>query len=967
MVHQCKIKSCRTLGSKGFYGFPKNSIAITDEWKKVCEITEIKNSFKVCFRHFNREELVRKGNMFVPKQDAIPKPYVVTDELPSILDNPEVPMVTNVPLENNKPATSTESFQRSLSFRIQHQGLTKDFVCKEGKTVSELHDIIRHLGKCISPFRIPNIPKGTPPSTCLAKLKLPMINFIEVFCNDQACHSRFKTEVSPDNNLALLFQERIRVLELQAENEKLKKDLEKTRKSNLEAQTKKNAYKQRYKLMKEKFERHKNKPLTKKQRDQAVRDVLKDVFSEKQINCFLKGANWKQGRGWSQDDFALALTLRSLHKKTYRFLRSRRLLPMPGESTLRKYFQKFKINEGFIEPVATLLKLKAETLTEEERAIAISFDEVHVKRDISYDSQDDKILGPHSKANTMLIRGLFKNYKMPVWFRFDSALKKAELFEIIQRLEDLKYHVMSVTSDLGPDNRALAKELGITPEHSWFDNPAQPDKKVYVFFDVPHILKLIRNNLMEYGFIIPQEDGTFAPINKSMLMNIFEKIKNEDGHGEVTIAHKLNDEKIFDVRGQDKQRVYYAAKLLSETTSNAIKYFFPSDANMKVLADFVLATDRWFDVFNSSKEKAKKNMKCPYGVHLEEQTKILEDFRKLMLSMNVMNGKNAKMPFQIGAAISTTSLLHIRIDILNQYGISAIKTVAFNQDICENTFSRLRLMGGAENRFGALTFKNRLRDYILGSCKDLSVKTAAVLCTEESTKVLTAEISREFVEEQSREPAIVIIPDENDTPINELTEQILERGSAKRLPSVTFQFVSDDVDKIVELNELEIEENSASEQIELMPSENEGLIYVAGWLGKKHGDLVTSNPDEDENDRFASSTWVSLINRGDLCVPTNEFVNDIKKMDSLFRKFHKDAPGTKKFSFTPHDLLRSPKVVKSFYEVLISEFPNYHEKYPKILKRFAKSRTMFRMRHLQKLITQRESLRSKVTKLSYTY
>ena len=92
MVHQCKVKSCRALGSKGFYGFPKNSIAVIDEWKKVCEVTEIKSSFKVCFRHFHRDELVRKGNIFIPKTNAIPKTDVVTTELPSILDSIEVQM-----------------------------------------------------------------------------------------------------------------------------------------------------------------------------------------------------------------------------------------------------------------------------------------------------------------------------------------------------------------------------------------------------------------------------------------------------------------------------------------------------------------------------------------------------------------------------------------------------------------------------------------------------------------------------------------------------------------------------------------------------------------------------------------------------------------------------------------------------------------------------------------------------------
>ena len=153
----------------------------------------------------------------------------------------------------------------------------------------------------------------------------------------------------------------------------------------------------------------------------------------------------------------------------------------------------------------------------------------------------------------------------------------------------------------------------------------------------------------------------------------------------------------------------------------------------------------------------------------------------------------------------------------------------------------------------------------------------------------------------------------------------------------------------------------------MMPAEEEGMIYICGWLGRKDANkLVTYEIDEENEDQFVQSAWVSIVNNKKLNIPKKQFLNDLKKMDTLFREFHKDSKGNKKFCFAPHDLLRTPNVVKQFHQILQNEFPEYVQ-YPKLLKRFAKGRTCFRMRNLQKLISQKESFRSKVTKISNAY
>ena len=954
MVNQCLIKSCRALGSKGYYSFPKTSQAIIDQWKAVCDLGQdqvLKSSSRICFRHFNHTQFIRSGNLVRLRREAVPRREILIREFPTFEDLKTAAEPT--------PSTSggfesQDQKIRKLSISIVHHDVTRDFVIEESKTVKDLYTMIKAIGKCDAPFKVRTI-SGIPESRTLLDLKLPIINVVDFYCANNECNEKFKSDFfSTSPEFKLLIEERMRIIEKDAEIDRLRKELEKSRKSNEKHVQEKSHIKSKLKELRKKI--RKKVALTKKQRNDAVREALKDIFSPAQIECFLKGSKWQKSYKWTQEDYATAMTIRILDRRTYQFLRDKKLLPLPGVRSLQKYFSKFQINEGFLHSAGNLLKAVVSTLTEEEKVVGLAFDEVHVKKDISYDSQNDQIVGPFSKANTMLVRGIFKKFKMPVWFRYDTALKKEELFEIIKQVESFGLHVVSLTSDMGPDNRALATSLGITPYNTSFENPARPNNPIYFFFDVPHLLKLVRNNLLKYGFILPKEDGQFAPINKSMLDLIYQKLNQQ---GDVHIAHKLRDARIFEVSGQDKQNVSRAAKLLSETMSTAIRYLFPSDPNMKALADFILATDQWFDVCNSTKEEALKKPKCAYGVHPYLQSNILKKYRDLVLNLKVMNGQNAKMPWQVGIAVSSTSLLNIREYLKETYNVFTIATVVFNQDIVENTFSRLRAMGGSETRFGSLTFKYRLRDYILGSCRDLSIKNAPVVCDDESVKILTSEITNEFINDQTREPTVNI--SEND--LEESSENVnalFKTAKGKPLPSVSFA-LPESVEEIVELSEFNPEEYYK------MAVENEGLIYIAGWLGKKDApELVVSSNEEYDKADFEDSKWINLLENKNLSVPKKEFFADLKKMDEMFSEYHKESEGSQKYNFKPFDLLRTPNVVKGFADCLREEFPTY-QKFPRLIKRFAKGRTMFRMRQLQKHITQTESCRSKVTTVAFTY
>ena len=162
---------------------------------------------------------------------------------------------------------------------------------------------------------------------------------------------------------------------------------------------------------------------------------------------------------------------------------------------------------GYLFDVDTLLKLKAAGLSSRDRVVTLSFDEMYVREDIAYDHSSDQFIGPHKRANVMLLRGLCKNYKIPIWYRMDTTLGPQEFRNIIRRIQNSGYHVISVSTDMHPGNQGLARKLGVTIENPRFPNPSESRKGEFIYwiYDAPHLLKLLRNWLLDDGFRLEGE------------------------------------------------------------------------------------------------------------------------------------------------------------------------------------------------------------------------------------------------------------------------------------------------------------------------------------------------------------------------------------------------------------------------------------------------------------------------------
>ena len=103
-------------------------------------------------------------------------------------------------------------------------------------------------------------------------------------------------------------------------------------------------------------------------------------------------------------------------------------------------------------------------------------------------------------------------------YKFDHVLTKEELLDIISRLRKIGFIVVAVVSDMAACNKSLAKKMGITEDQPYFMHNGD---KIFWYFDVVHLMKLVRNWLVGRGFFL--EDGTY--IGKRHLLKMFEELE----------------------------------------------------------------------------------------------------------------------------------------------------------------------------------------------------------------------------------------------------------------------------------------------------------------------------------------------------------------------------------------------------------------------------------------------------------
>ena len=262
--------------------------------------------------------------------------------------------------------------------------------------------------------------------------------------------------------------------------------------------------------------------------DQSFQNLyakFKNLFSKRQVDSILN--NQKISR-WEDGEILSALHIRYSSIKTYNLLKSS--FPLPSERTLYRWAAKIECPEGYQKIIFDILKMKIENFDESEKLCVIVFDEIEIRKQICYDISNDKLLGPFSKAQVVIIRGLCSNWKQPLFFKFDFKFTKNSFEELAKNIQNIGLIPIATVCDFSPINRGLLKELNISFENPIFSSE-NLNHPTFFFADFPHMLKLLRNHFLDQGFCL--QNGT--TLNKNLIINLL-KIDNE----ELKLCHKIS-------------------------------------------------------------------------------------------------------------------------------------------------------------------------------------------------------------------------------------------------------------------------------------------------------------------------------------------------------------------------------------------------------------------------------------------
>lgn len=256
-----------------------------------------------------------------------------------------------------------------------------------------------------------------------------------------------------------------------------------------------------------------------------------------------------------------------------------------------------------------------------EKIVTLVFDEIHLNQEIHYNPKSDKFIGveDHGELRTPMLTKtalvlqvvwITKSMKQTIgYYLLSSKTSTVKLQDIISRAIDRLYEsnviVKCLVCDQAPINQSLFKQLNITSSQPYF---IRNDIRIHCMYEVPHLLKSFRNNMLKSdvrykgGIATWKDVETVYNCSKIKKLNLIPKIREKH----ITLNHF------------SKMKVKYAAQVFSESMYTAMlcyKTIYPEKfSNESTTAELILDIDKLFDSVNSNLLKRPTLPKLNYVI-----------------------------------------------------------------------------------------------------------------------------------------------------------------------------------------------------------------------------------------------------------------------------------------------------------------------------------------------------------------
>ena len=332
---------------------------------------------------------------------------------------------------------------------------------------------------------------------------------------------------------------------------------------------------------------------------------------------------------------------------------------------------------------------------------------------------------------------------------------------------------------------------------------------------------------------------------------------------------------------------------------------------------------------NSNHMLGDVQMRSGFGMHMEQQTNVLNKVVDCMSKMKVKSLKTRCIyKFQKGVILSSKSLIGLFNMVKINFGINYILTQRLNQDCLEHFFGCMRQMNGPYDHPNAVEFKYRMRTLLLG--KNVKIMSEKTNTNEKfnNQDMLTNISANEIKKKQAKERELAL-----EVCLTSLLFKDLESDCENDM-----RFSAQDDMSIDDVNM----EKTVSTVIE-----EEALRYIGGYIVKKFS-IKYPHLGNQETCDTSDRSWIEFKSRGNLHFPSKEFFLQLTKLREVFNSIHGQSlrVGKNCFKTLENELEKAARE-------LGMEIPE------DVLKFFAKISVFFRIRHLNNAIRINKKLKNK--------
>lgn len=488
---------------------------------------------------------------------------------------------------------------------------------------------------------------------------------------------------------------------------------------------------------------------------------------ERILDCLGFG---RDERTYNEDVRAFSLSLYFYSPRAYNYVRAKFNNHLPSVSAIKKWYACIDASPGFENDALETLKKKADEYKAKNKPLicALIKDEMAIRKHSQWNEHKCKFEGfvdlgkrlttqgilPLAKdALVYLVSGLEEDFKIPVAYFFTDSLDTAQSAfvtnEVLTRLGEIGVEIASLTFDGLKTNFSMCRLLGADFENgAYIPDPFDENRKIYVFLDPPHMIKLARNCFATRNLI----DSKGRVIQWRHIELLYEAQKNLSWN----IGNKITKEHMqWEKR---KMKVIFAAQTLSASVADSLEFCKQKTeafADVDGTAEYARVLNDIFDTMNSNKSEGSVGFKRPmsmdtYREFFHRYDEAMEYIRGLKIEGECVSiFKSASHTPFTGFYNNMINFKRLFVEYVVTKKLDMLIAHRLCQDLLETFFGCIRSMNGYNDNPTVQQFEAAYRKLLIHN--DI-VCPKSSNCIEMGTKILT--VSSHRPKKHNEAPAI---------------------------------------------------------------------------------------------------------------------------------------------------------------------------------------------------------------------